>query len=239
MDQADYQRMRGLYDIAIADTTDDDLCWVLQQHYAQPSIPPCRICGDQLAPQRVGGGEPTVYACSGRNEDGTWKTGRSFVDEHYRESHFEDRKSGGDDRVMELIARYQRLLSKAKESDRDFWRAERNGYRDAIEAARAENEKWLAADQEKKAEIERLKAELAKVQPPAPSLPAVGETVECWYSTGWSREIVCAWVRAVTGGQCPDGFQVRGRIGIYTADQEGKTWRRVAQEPKPETKGAE
>jgi hypothetical protein len=87
--------------------TADELIEILTDRYQEPTIPPCRLCGGELSIQSIGGGKATEYACTGRNEDGTWKEGRKIVDDHYRDSRYIDYKRGGDDYVMELVKRYQ------------------------------------------------------------------------------------------------------------------------------------
>lgn len=91
---------------------DEKLLAELTKRYTYTVIPPCCVCGDELTCQRAGGGEPTVYACSGYEDDpdkpGCIRRmeGRKGADEHYVKSEFIDRK-GGDDTVMELIARFK------------------------------------------------------------------------------------------------------------------------------------
>lgn len=77
----------------------------LRRRYAPSDIPPCRVCGGELSLQSIGGGEPTVWACSGQNEDGSWLPGRRIADDHYSRSRYVDRRQGGDEVVMELIRR--------------------------------------------------------------------------------------------------------------------------------------
>lgn len=53
----------------------------------------------------VGGGSPTRYACSTQSATGVpadW--------DHYERSRWEDRRQGGDERVMQLITAYRALL---------------------------------------------------------------------------------------------------------------------------------
>ncbi len=79
----------------------------LRERYAPSVIPPCRICGGKLSCERVGGGSPTVYACSGHVEDSmAYQSGRSCADKHYRDSEFIDYRHGGDSLVIELIDRF-------------------------------------------------------------------------------------------------------------------------------------
>ena len=70
--------------------------------------------------QRVGGGEPTVWACSPNEEDPDKpgylrrKKDRGGVDEHYVQSEYVDRRQGGDDLVIELVRRHNLLREQAR-----------------------------------------------------------------------------------------------------------------------------
>lgn len=101
------KREQRLYSKPVSEWSDDDLFWVLAARYAPTEIPPCRICGAALSLQSVGGGDPTVWACDGRDESGKMKEGRRAVDEHYSASRFVDRRMGGDEAVMDLVRRYR------------------------------------------------------------------------------------------------------------------------------------
>jgi len=84
---------------------DEQLLQELTSRYKPTMVPPCRICGAPLEIAAVGGGSPTVYACSTQsatNLPADW--------DHYERSRWEDRRRGGDPAVMELIAAYRALL---------------------------------------------------------------------------------------------------------------------------------
>lgn len=98
------ERRNALWEKPFAEWTDDELFGELTLSYRAPEIPLCRVCGDELSCQSVGGGEPTVYACSGL-VDGVLQEGRRIADEHYRSSEWKDYRQGGDGRVLELIRR--------------------------------------------------------------------------------------------------------------------------------------
>ena len=91
----------------------EELIARLTQRYEPTKIPPCRVCGGPLSMQAVGGGNPTEWACSGREYDPDthewigWQKGRTAADDHYRKSGFTDRRQGGDEDVMELIERFK------------------------------------------------------------------------------------------------------------------------------------
>ena len=98
------ERRNALWEKPYTDWTDEEIVGELTESYKAPEVPPCRVCGGELSCQRVGGGEATVWACSGL-VDGELQEGRRIADEHYRRSEWEDRSQGGDGRVLELIRR--------------------------------------------------------------------------------------------------------------------------------------
>ena len=91
----------------------------LRKRYEPTKIPPCRVCAAEMSIQSIGGGEPTVYACQGMEDDpdepGRVRrmAGRGLVDDHYRSSEFIDRRQGGDEVVMELIERFGKTTVRA------------------------------------------------------------------------------------------------------------------------------
>lgn len=100
---------------------------VLRERYAPTEVPPCRVCGGPLSLAAIGGGKPTVWACSGNEDDpdrpgyirsqpGRWGNAKDGVSEygpggHYHDSRWVDRRQGGDSQVIELIEDYERLLT--------------------------------------------------------------------------------------------------------------------------------
>lgn len=91
---------------------DDDLAAFLEDRYTAEEIPPCCVCGGPLSIQRAGGGERTVWACSGYEDDPDnpghvrRQPGRGVADEHYSKSRWEQMKSG-DQWVLELVRRFK------------------------------------------------------------------------------------------------------------------------------------
>jgi hypothetical protein len=85
--------------------TNEELVTELGTRYKPTEVPPCKLCGKELSLQAFGGGNPTVWACDGRDEN-VWREGRKPADDHYRRSQFEDRRQGGDVIVMELVRRF-------------------------------------------------------------------------------------------------------------------------------------
>jgi len=92
--------------------SDAELIQVLTERYRPSEIPPCRVCGKSLTIQAIGGGKPTWWGCSGfedvpgKPNELRYTKGRHGADEHYSQSRYEDRRAGGDSRVMELIKRF-------------------------------------------------------------------------------------------------------------------------------------
>lgn len=110
------QKRRALLEKDVTEWTTADLLDVLTERYKPTEVPPCRVCGAELSIGRMGGGEPTVWACSGQEDDPErpgylrMVEGRTPADEHYGKSEFVDVRQGGDEAVMEAVRR----LSSAK-----------------------------------------------------------------------------------------------------------------------------
>jgi len=104
--EGERERRKRLRDTEVRDWSDDELLAELHKSYDEPVIPPCRLCGAELSIASMGSAQATVYACTGRNEDGSWKPDRTAADEHYSRSQHEDLKSGGDERVIEALRRW-------------------------------------------------------------------------------------------------------------------------------------
>lgn len=103
-------------DTEASDTlTEDDLDRLVARYTAAP-VPTCTLCGGVLTIGSIGGGRPTVYACSDRpREDvdmGDWY-------DHYTQSRWTQYNSG-DTYVLALIAevRAQRALAAPTEATR-------------------------------------------------------------------------------------------------------------------------
>ena len=108
----------------------EELLAELRSTYTPPPIPRCRICDGALSIQQVGGGMPTVWACSGREDDpdrpgyvrskeGRWeKSDPSAPSEfdakgHYSASRWTDYRQGGDTRVLALIDLFEQATGRA------------------------------------------------------------------------------------------------------------------------------
>ncbi|HIF0902257.1 TPA: ead/Ea22-like family protein [Escherichia coli] len=57
----------------------------LRERYSLKPAPKCSVCGEEMSIQRISGAH-VVYACSGEGDDGYFKIGRTFADEHYEKS---------------------------------------------------------------------------------------------------------------------------------------------------------
>ncbi|HIH7409410.1 TPA: ead/Ea22-like family protein, partial [Escherichia coli] len=58
----------------------------LRERYSPIQVPECSVCGDEMSIQRIFSRAHIVYACTGEGDDGYFKTGRTFADEHYLKS---------------------------------------------------------------------------------------------------------------------------------------------------------
>ena len=83
---------------------DEQLLQELTRRYEPTVVPACRRCGAPLEIVACGGGSPTRYACSTQTNTllpADWQ--------HYEASRWEDRRQGGDQAVMQLVAAYRAL----------------------------------------------------------------------------------------------------------------------------------
>lgn len=57
----------------------------LRERYSPKPVPECHICGEEMTIQRISASRIT-YGCTGEGDDGYFKFGRTFADEHYEKS---------------------------------------------------------------------------------------------------------------------------------------------------------
>jgi hypothetical protein len=101
--------------------TNGELVEKILERHTPTEIPPCRVCGGKLSIGSIGGGGPTVWACSTMEDDPDrpghlrYKEGRSCGDDHYGQSRFEDHRHT-DGLALELARRMGKYLM---EKDRD------------------------------------------------------------------------------------------------------------------------
>ena len=99
-----------------ADYSDAELIATLTERYTATPVPPCRVCGGPLSIARAGGGEATVWACHGLEDDPDnpdrvkRQPGRSAADEHYVQSRWTQYRTG-DELVLEALTRLQRSIA--------------------------------------------------------------------------------------------------------------------------------
>jgi hypothetical protein len=108
-DELDVAALNELYKKDVREWTDEELIQDLKRSYSPSVIPPCCICGKKLTLLSSREGYPIVYACLGYeyvNERRVYDEGRSLADAHYSESRYEDKRQGGDFRVMEVLKRW-------------------------------------------------------------------------------------------------------------------------------------
>nr|EGH5288425.1 ead/Ea22-like family protein [Salmonella enterica] len=121
----------------------------LRERYSPKPVPKCHICGEEMTIQRMSASRIT-YGCTGEGDDGYFKFGRTFVDEHYEKS-----------RVTVVDVSDPDVLALLDELD------SANGYASAYEAEKwhyhglAESEGERADRAEKRvAELERSETQL-------------------------------------------------------------------------------
>ncbi|EBY2762051.1 ead/Ea22-like family protein [Salmonella enterica subsp. enterica serovar Gaminara] len=57
----------------------------LRERYSPKPVPKCHICGEEMTIQRISASRIT-YGCKREGDDGYFKFGRTFADEHYEKS---------------------------------------------------------------------------------------------------------------------------------------------------------
>ncbi|EKK1619960.1 ead/Ea22-like family protein [Escherichia coli] len=78
-----------------------EIYYPLRERYSPKPAPKCPVCGEEMSMQRISGSH-VVYACSGMEDDGCFKTGRTYADEHYKNSRISV-VDGSDPDVIELL----------------------------------------------------------------------------------------------------------------------------------------
>lgn len=96
--------------------TEEQVLKDLVERYAPPSVPPCRVCGALLEISACGGGKPTMYMCS---NEGPGK-GKPVDWGHLENSRWEDRRAGGDPRVIDLVSSKQKLNQETMDLREEF-----------------------------------------------------------------------------------------------------------------------
>ncbi|EAV1688437.1 ead/Ea22-like family protein [Salmonella enterica] len=185
----------------------------LRERYSPKPVPKCHICGEEMTIQRISASRIT-YGCTGEGDDGYFKFGRTFTDEHYEKS-----------RVTVVDVSDQDVLALLDELD------SANGYASAYEAEKwhyhglAESEGERADRAEKRvAELERSETQLINERDDAESAlndaykAVMGQAPEWsnWFSFGNAIdeiELACELWR----NQTDDVIQFRQRIAELEA----------------------
>lgn len=185
----------------------------LRERYSPKSVPKCHICGEEMTIQRISASRIT-YGCTGEGDDGYFKFGRTFTDEHYEKS-----------RVTVVDVSDPDVLALLDELD------SANGYASAYEAEKwhyhglAESEGERADRAEKRvAELERSETQLINERDDAESAlndaykAVMGQAPEWsnWFSFGNAIdeiELACELWR----NQTDDVIQFRQRIAELEA----------------------
>lgn len=110
--KAKLEKRRRLWETPIEQWNAADLIEELRERYTPEQVPPCRVCGGELSVQSIGGGNATVWACSGMEDDpeqpghSRYKADRRPADDHYAQSRWIQHRDG-DRTVLELIRRFE------------------------------------------------------------------------------------------------------------------------------------
>lgn len=96
----------GICAMILAEYVNEGDLAALELRYTADPVPPCRVCGKPLAAQSVGGGKPTVYACSEPGDTSKWNGPGA---KHYQDSRWTQYHSG-DSEVLRLIHAYRAAL---------------------------------------------------------------------------------------------------------------------------------
>lgn len=185
----------------------------LRERYSPKPVPKCHICGEEMTIHRISASRIT-YGCTGEGDDGYFKFGRTFTDEHYEKS-----------RVTVVDVSDPDVLALLDELD------SANGYASAYEAEKwhyhglAESEGERADRAEKRvAELERSETQLINERDDAESAlndaykAVMGQAPEWsnWFSFGNAIdeiELACELWR----NQTDDVIQFRQRIAELEA----------------------
>ena len=126
----------------------------LRERYSPKPAPKCSVCGEEMSIQRISGAH-VVYACSGEGDDGYFKIGRTFADEHYEKS----RVTVVDDSDPDVIA----LLDEMDKRQQHIRRLEQENVERAltIEKLRVELETVKQREKDLFMENVRLKSGIA------------------------------------------------------------------------------
>lgn len=129
----------------------------LRERYSPKPVPECHICGEEMTIKRISASRIT-YGCTGEGDDGYFKFGRTFADEHYEKS----RVTVVDVSDPDVLALLDELKTKEEQRANWFQMAQKLGEDlDAAEKRNAEQREYyegVIADGSKR--IAELEAKL-------------------------------------------------------------------------------
>ncbi|EAV9187399.1 ead/Ea22-like family protein [Salmonella enterica] len=121
----------------------------LRERYSPKPVPKCHICGEEMTIQRMSASRIT-YGCTSEGDDGYFKFGRTFADEHYEKS----RVTVVDVSDPDVLALLDENLQLQRE--KDAIEAVALALRDDMRQAREQ----LEATEKRNAELERSETQL-------------------------------------------------------------------------------
>lgn len=132
----------------------------LRERYSPKPVPKCHICGEEMTIQRISASRIT-YGCTGEGDDGYFKFGRTFTDEHYEKS----RVTVVDVSDPDVLALLDENLQLQREKDATeavalALRDDMQQAREQLAAAEQERENWRISFDNERYRADKLAAAL-------------------------------------------------------------------------------
>ncbi|EAO5584664.1 hypothetical protein QS05_16520 [Salmonella enterica subsp. enterica serovar Infantis] len=132
----------------------------LRERYSPKPVPKCHICGEEMTIQRISASRIT-YGCTGEGNDGYFKFGRTFADEHYEKS----RVTVVDVSDPDVLALLDENLQLQREKDATeavalALRDDMQQAREQLAAAEQERENWRISFDNERYRADKLAAAL-------------------------------------------------------------------------------
>ncbi|EHN5988875.1 ead/Ea22-like family protein [Salmonella enterica] len=132
----------------------------LRERYSPKPAPECHICGKEMTIQRMSASRIT-YGCTGEGDDGYFKFGRTFTDEHYEKS----RVTVVDVSDPDVLALLDENLQLQREKDATeavalALRDDMQQAREQLAAAEQERENWRISFDNERYRADKLAAAL-------------------------------------------------------------------------------
>ncbi|ELF3605996.1 ead/Ea22-like family protein [Salmonella enterica] len=132
----------------------------LRERYSPKPVPKCHICGEEMTIQRISASRIT-YGCTGEGDDGYFKFGRTFTDEHYEKS----RVTVVDVSDTDVLALLDENLQLQREKDATeavalALRDDMQQAREQLAAAEQERENWRISFDNERYRADKLAAAL-------------------------------------------------------------------------------